>query len=152
MAERDNPLMYGCPAPKWKRLRATDSVRCGGCGTIHPGRFMAEIDPATGLCQRCSNAPNAVIAEQREVEWSVRIVDRVAWAFLPILAGLALAAWMLSGCAAPMPGYGYSSQPSQTIEFYDSGGRSVGYGKVQGGNIELFNPNSSRSGFGKMGR
>ncbi|PTL37268.1 hypothetical protein CLG94_00020 [Candidatus Methylomirabilis limnetica] len=39
--------------------------------------------------------------------------------------------------------------PSQTIEFYDAGGRHVGYGKVQGGTAEFFNADGSRAGFGK---
>ena len=83
MAERDNPLMYGSPAPKWKKLAAKESVRCdparGGCSTVHPGRFMAEIDPATGLCQRCSNPQTMLVAEKIEVAQSIRIVDRVIW-------------------------------------------------------------------------
>lgn len=149
MAERDNPLMYGSPAPKWKRLRASDSVRCGGCGMVHPGRFMAEVDIATGLCLRCSGSHDAIITEHVAVEQSVWIVDRLVWTFLIIL-GLMLTAWLLSGCVALEPGYG--GQPSQTIEFYDASGRHTGYGKVQGGSVEFFNPNSSRSGFGKTGR
>lgn len=38
---------------------------------------------------------------------------------------------------------------SQTIEFYDAGGRHIGYGKVQGGTIEFFNVDSSRAGYGR---
>jgi len=45
-----------------------------------------------------------------------------------------------------------SGTPSQTIEFRDASGRNVGYGRVQEGSIEFFNPDSSRSGFGKVGR
>lgn len=41
---------------------------------------------------------------------------------------------------------------SQTIEFYDSSGRHLGYGKVQGGAVDFFNLDSSRAGFGKGGR
>lgn len=160
MAERDNPLMYGGPSPKWKRIRTNVSVRCdparGGCGTIHPGRFMTEVDPATGLCQRCAKAfmgmysesPKMAVAEQQEDSRPVRL----AWISLLALSGLGLAAWLLSGCTVPMQSYGYSNQSSQTVEFYDTSGRHTGYGKIQGGNIELFNPNSSRQGFGKMGR
>jgi hypothetical protein len=44
------------------------------------------------------------------------------------------------------------SGPSQTIEFRDASGRSMGYGRVQGGTVEFFNPDSSRSGSGKVGR
>ncbi|MDE2181012.1 MAG: hypothetical protein KGJ40_09230 [candidate division NC10 bacterium] len=44
------------------------------------------------------------------------------------------------------------SAPSQTIEFYDTGGKHVGYGKVQGGTAEFFNADGSRAGFGKVGR
>ncbi|MDE2483854.1 MAG: hypothetical protein KGL32_01210 [candidate division NC10 bacterium] len=44
------------------------------------------------------------------------------------------------------------SGPSQTIEFRDASGRNVGYGKVQGGTVEFFNPDSSRAGFGRLGR
>lgn len=44
------------------------------------------------------------------------------------------------------------AEPSQTIEFYDAGGRRLGYGKVQGGTVELFNADSSRAGFGRIGR
>ena len=47
---------------------------------------------------------------------------------------------------------GPAGQPSQTIEFYDASGRHTGYGKVQGGTVELFNADSSRAGFGKTGR
>ena len=152
MAERDNPLMYGSPAPKWEQLRAMESVRCGGCGMIHPGRFMVEVDATTGLCLRCSGAYEAVIAEERDTERSVRIVDRWAWSLLSVLAGLLLAAWLVSGCVAAPGGYvGTGGQPS-TIEFYDASGRHTGYGKIQGGSVELFNPDSSRRGFGKTGR
>lgn len=41
---------------------------------------------------------------------------------------------------------------SQTTEYYDASGRHVGYGKVQGGAVEFFNPDGSRAGFGKAGR
>jgi len=44
------------------------------------------------------------------------------------------------------------SAPSQTIEFFDAGGRHLGYGKVQGGTVEFFNADSSRAGFGRLGR
>lgn len=42
--------------------------------------------------------------------------------------------------------------PSQTIEVYDASGKHVGYSKVQGGTAEFFNADSSRAGFGKIGR
>ncbi|MBI2884185.1 MAG: DUF4236 domain-containing protein [Candidatus Methylomirabilis oxyfera] len=45
-----------------------------------------------------------------------------------------------------------SGTSSQTIEFRDASGRNVGYGRVQGGTVEFFNPDSSRAGFGKVGR
>lgn len=45
-----------------------------------------------------------------------------------------------------------SGTPSQTIEFRDASGRSMGYGRVQGGTAEFFNPDGSRTGFGKVGR
>ena len=44
------------------------------------------------------------------------------------------------------------STSSQTVEFYDAGGKHLGYGKTQGGSMEFFNVNSSRAGFGKIGR
>lgn len=44
------------------------------------------------------------------------------------------------------------SAPSQTIEFYDAGGKHLGYGKVQGGTAEFFNADGSRVGFSKVGR
>ncbi|PWB80520.1 MAG: hypothetical protein C3F08_04215 [Candidatus Methylomirabilota bacterium] len=71
-----------------------------------------------------------------------------------LLIGLLLAVWWLSGCATAPPSTQAvgTYQPSQTIEFYDAGARHTGYGKVQGGSIELFNPDSSRAGSGKIGR
>jgi hypothetical protein len=65
-----------------------------------------------------------------------------------------LAAWWLTGCASlPQSAQSVGTfHPSQTIELYDAAGHRTGYGKVQGGNIELFNPNSTRMGFGKTGR
>lgn len=71
-----------------------------------------------------------------------------------LLIDLLLALWWLSGCAAVPPSTQAvgTYQPSQTIELYDAGGRHIGYGKVQGGSIELFNPDSSRAGSGKIGR
>lgn len=63
---------------------------------------------------------------------------------------------VVSGCAAGpglQGGLGGSSQPSQTIEFYNPNGTRAGYGKVgPGGTVEFFNPNSSRSGFGRIGK
>lgn len=38
---------------------------------------------------------------------------------------------------------------SQIVELYDVGVRYVGYGKVQGGSVEIFNPDGSRTGFGR---
>ena len=60
----------------------------------------------------------------------------------------------LAGCATVPPSTQAvgTFQPSQTIELYDASGRHTGYGKVQGGSIELFNPDSSRSGSGRIGR
>lgn len=71
-----------------------------------------------------------------------------------LFIGLLLALWWLSGCATvPQSGQAVGTyQPSQTIELYDAAGRHTGYGKVQGGSIELFNPDSSRAGSGKIGR
>ena len=61
---------------------------------------------------------------------------------------------LLAGCATVPPSTQAvgTSQPSQTIELYDASGRHIGYGKVQGGSIELFNPDSSRAGSGRIGR
>lgn len=46
----------------------------------------------------------------------------------------------------------HGSAPSQTVEFYDAGGRHLGYGKVQGGSIELFNASGVRAGYGRLSR
>ena len=58
----------------------------------------------------------------------------------------------LAGCAA-QPWHsdpiGSTGQPSQTIEFYDASGRHTGYGRVQGGTVDLFNADSSRRGYGR---
>lgn len=44
-------------AKHWKARRTNVSVRCdparGGCGTVHPGRYMVEVDPVSGLCLAC---------------------------------------------------------------------------------------------------
>jgi hypothetical protein len=45
-----------------------------------------------------------------------------------------------------------SSGPSQTIEFYDAGGRHTGYGVIRGGSIDLYNVDGSRAGYGRTGR
>ena len=68
--------------------------------------------------------------------------------------GFVVVAWWLSGCAAipQSPQAVGTYHPSQTIELYDAAGRRTGYGNIQGGTIELFNPNSTRMGFGKTGR
>jgi hypothetical protein len=41
------------------------------------------------------------------------------------------------------------SGPSQTIEFRDNSGRTVGYGRVQGGTVNLYGPDGSRLGSGR---
>ncbi len=43
-------------------------------------------------------------------------------------------------------------QGSQTIDLFDASGRHLGYGKVQDGTVEFFNADSSRAGFGRLGR
>ena len=37
----------------WTKRRTTKSVRCIGCGTVHPGPYMREVDKLTGLCMGC---------------------------------------------------------------------------------------------------
>ena len=86
------------------------------------------------------------------------------------LLALLLSAWLVAGCGFTgwreqmyrdvMAGrlqvdpsqVGPSGQPSQTIELYDASGRHTGYGRVQGGTVDLFNADSSRAGFGRRGR
>lgn len=44
---------------------------------------------------------------------------------------------------------GTRSEPVRTIELFNPDGTQAGYGKLQGGRIELFNADSSRVGFGR---
>ena len=37
----------------WKARRTDTSVRCIGCGTVHPGEYMCEVDQESGLCVTC---------------------------------------------------------------------------------------------------
>lgn len=56
--------------------------------------------------------------------------------------------WHVDPGQVPPSGAG----PSQTTEFYNAGGRHLGYGKVQGGGVEFYNVDGSRAGFGRVGR
>jgi len=38
---------------------------------------------------------------------------------------------------------------SETIEFYDDGGRHVGYGIIRGGSIDLYGVDGRRRGYGR---
>ena len=41
----------------WEARRTDESIRCdrmrGGCGTVHPGEYMREVDQESGLCVTC---------------------------------------------------------------------------------------------------
>lgn len=43
-------------------------------------------------------------------------------------------------------------QGSQTVEFYDAGGRRVRYGVISGGAVNVYGPDGSRAGYGRAGR
>ena len=43
---------------------------------------------------------------------------------------------------------GSGGSPSQTIEFYDAGGKHVGYGVYRGGTLDIYNADGSRAGYG----
>ena len=44
---------------------------------------------------------------------------------------------------------GIRSEPVRTIELFNPDGTRAGYGKLQSGRIELFNADSNRAGFGR---
>ena len=113
--------------------------------SVNPKRARMQVGiPGTGIGYRKDvSLPQEPTAPPVRRSW--------AWGWA-LLIGLLLAAWLVSGCVAAPGGYvGTGGQPS-TIEFYDASGRHTGYGKIQGGSVELFNPDSSRRGFGKIGR
>lgn len=38
----------------WEKQRVNESLRCQGpCKGVFPGRYMAEVDAKSGLCQVC---------------------------------------------------------------------------------------------------
>lgn len=53
--------------------------------------------------------------------------------------------WHVDPAQVPPSGSG----PSQTIEFRDAAGRNVGYGRVQGGTVNIYGPDGSRVGYGR---
>ena len=114
--------------------------------SVNPKRARVQLGiPGTGIGYR-----KDMSLSQEPTAPSVRRSWRWGWL---LLIGALLVVWWLSGCVATPAGYvGTSWQPSQTIELYDAAGRHVGYGKVQGGAVELFNRDSSRAGFGKVWR
>ena len=44
---------------------------------------------------------------------------------------------------------GPGGSDSQTIEFYDRGGRHTGYGVIHGGSIDVYGRDGSRKGFAR---
>ena len=47
---------------------------------------------------------------------------------------------------------GSGGSPSQTIEFYDAGGKHIGYGVIRGGTVDVYKANGSRAGYGSVTR
>lgn len=47
---------------------------------------------------------------------------------------------------------GAGGSGSETIEFYDAGGRHTGYGVIRGGSIDLYHADGSRAGYGRAWR
>jgi len=47
---------------------------------------------------------------------------------------------------------GSGGSPSQTIEFYDAGGKHIGYGVYRGGTVDIYNADGSRAGYGSTKR
>ena len=55
---------------------------------------------------------------------------------------------LMEGRIHPSETGGGSMTPSQTIEFYDAGGKHVGYGVYRGGTLDIYNADGSRAGYG----
>ncbi|MDE2058882.1 MAG: DUF4236 domain-containing protein [candidate division NC10 bacterium] len=135
--------------------------------SVNPKRARIQVGiPGTGLGYR---RDVSMPQEGGEPSIPTRRHGR-AWLIMGLLVALMFLVYLLSGCGFAQwrdqalrdvaegrwhvnpeqvpPG----SAPSQTIEFYDAGGKHVGYGKVQGGTAEFFNTDGSRTGSGKVGR
>ncbi|GEM_PF-3565277 len=70
------------------------------------------------------------------------------WLLLSVSVAL-----LSSACAYPVSSASYGGRPpAQTIELYDASRRHIGYGKVQGGTLELYKPDGSRAGYGTLKR
>lgn len=130
--------------------------------SVNPKRARMQVRiPGTGIGYR----RDVSMPQEGEPSTPMRHHTR-AWLIVGLLA-LAFLIYLLSGCGfaqwrdqalrdvaegrwhvIPEQVQG-GAEPSQTIEFYDAGGRRLGYGKVQGGTVELFNADSSRAGYGQ---
>ena len=158
---------------KWLSLNVSKSglgLSVGPSGaklSVNPKRARVQIGiPGTGIGYRRDVSMPQEGGEQpvptRRHAGAWLIVGLLALAFLIyLLSGCGFAQWRDQNLRDVAEGRWHvdpaqvstsGAGPSQTIEFRDASGRNVGYGRVQGGSIEFFNPDSSRSGFGKVGR
>ncbi len=72
-------------------------------------------------------------------------------AFRVLLSSCGFLAWRDQVMADLMAGrlqadysrIGPSGTPSQTVQFYDAGGRHVGYGVISGGTVNVYGPDGS---------
>jgi len=59
---------------------------------------------------------------------------------------------LMEGRIHPSETGGGGGTPSQTIEFYDAGGKHIGYGVYRGGTLDIYKADGTRAGYGSTKR